>query len=200
MARPPNTDERRDEIVDGLLEVMASRGLKGASTAAIASAAGLTPGLIHYHFKTKAAVLEGAVDRLLAEHRARVSDALERASTPVERVDAWIDATADRDKADPRAVACWVALAGEATSDPVVKAALERALQTMLGDLRPLLDDALPEQAVAEREALADGMLALVLGAFLLAATAPDVVAAGFLTTQLRALVFAGGAGTEGAS
>jgi TetR/AcrR family transcriptional repressor of bet genes len=195
--RPPNTDQRREEIVDGLLEVMATRGLKGASTAAIAEAAGLTPGLVHYHFKTKAAVLESAVDRLLADHRKRVVRALAGARQPVERVDAWIDATADRDHADPRAVACWVALAGEATSDRTVRTALRRALRVMLDDLGPLLEAALPDQPADERETLADGMLALVLGAFLLGATAPEAVMPGFLTHQLRALVFAAGIGAE---
>jgi TetR/AcrR family transcriptional repressor of bet genes len=197
VARPPNTDQRRSEIVEGLLEVMATRGLRGASTAAIAEAAGLTPGLVHYHFKTKAAVLEGAIDALLGAHRRRVARALALATTPVERVDAWIDATAERDDADPRAVACWVALAGEATSDAAVKGALKRALSTMIADVRPLLAAALPGTADDEREALADGMLALVLGAFLLGATAPDAVVPGFLTTQLRALVFAAGIGAE---
>ena len=47
MARPSNTEERRQQIVQGLLRVMAERGYERASIAEIARAAGLTPGLVH---------------------------------------------------------------------------------------------------------------------------------------------------------
>ena len=50
MARPRNTEERRRQIVDGLRLVMAENGYDGASVQAVAKAAGLTAGLVHYHF------------------------------------------------------------------------------------------------------------------------------------------------------
>ena len=53
MARPSNTEERRQQIVEGLLRVMAERGYERASIAEIAKAAGLSPGLVHYHFTEK---------------------------------------------------------------------------------------------------------------------------------------------------
>lgn len=53
MPRPSNTAERQEQIVLGLLEVMAERGYEKASVASIARAAELSPGLVHYHFQTK---------------------------------------------------------------------------------------------------------------------------------------------------
>lgn len=57
MARPTNTDARRAEIVEAMLRVMARRGYARASIAAIAEEAGLTAGLVHYHFRNKQAIL-----------------------------------------------------------------------------------------------------------------------------------------------
>ena len=66
MARQSNTDERRAQIATALVDVMARRGYDGASVADIARAAGLTAGLVHYHFETKHAILIEALDRLEA--------------------------------------------------------------------------------------------------------------------------------------
>ena len=57
MPRPSNTDARREQIVLGLQRVMAERGYEKATVSAIAQAAGLTPGLVHYHFKNKQEML-----------------------------------------------------------------------------------------------------------------------------------------------
>ena len=64
MARPKNTAARRAQIVDGFLAVLAQRGYDGAAMTAVAEAAGLTAGLIHYHFHDKEAVLVAAVEAL----------------------------------------------------------------------------------------------------------------------------------------
>ena len=64
MPRPSNTQERRQQIVEALLDVMAAEGYAGASIQAIAAAAGLNPGLVHYHFKSKQQVLLHAIETL----------------------------------------------------------------------------------------------------------------------------------------
>ena len=78
MPRPRNTHTRRAEIVQGLAEVMAQRGYAGASVAAIAAQAGLSTGLVHYHFKHKRAILLALVaslaEQILARFEARSAD------------------------------------------------------------------------------------------------------------------------------
>jgi len=64
MARPSNTEARRSQIVDGLVMVLSERGYERSSVQAIASAAGLSPGLVHYHFKNKLEILVELVERL----------------------------------------------------------------------------------------------------------------------------------------
>ena len=53
MSRPSNTEARRGQIVDAMVQVLAREGYEGASVQAVARVAGLAPGLVHYHFRRK---------------------------------------------------------------------------------------------------------------------------------------------------
>jgi AcrR family transcriptional regulator len=55
--------DTRERLIDAVLVVVARNGLGGANVKAIAREAGITPGLLHYHFATKDEVLFAAVDR-----------------------------------------------------------------------------------------------------------------------------------------
>jgi TetR/AcrR family transcriptional regulator, transcriptional repressor of bet genes len=92
MARPSNTEQRRAEIATALLEVMARHGYERASVASVAAAAGLSPGLVHYHFQSKHEILLEALERLAtgsaARLEARLSDA---AAANGDEVAAFID-------------------------------------------------------------------------------------------------------------
>src|SRR5687768_7423889 len=93
MARPSNTEERRHQIALGLRRTMAKKGYDGASIADVAKAAGLTPGLVHYHFKDKLEILLAVLDGLVEDHERRLDVAL--ASTvadPIMALAAFLDA------------------------------------------------------------------------------------------------------------
>jgi len=65
MARPSNTDQRREQITRALQAVMAKKGYDRASISEIAAAAGLAAGLVHYHFDSKLEILLAVLDRLV---------------------------------------------------------------------------------------------------------------------------------------
>src|ERR1700742_120467 len=92
MPRPSNTDERRAQIVAGLMQVMATQGYDGASTQTIAEAAGLSPGLVHYHFKNKREVLLALIEALGARLDSRFERRAEQTGSPRGRLYAFIDA------------------------------------------------------------------------------------------------------------
>src|SRR3954469_22131911 len=110
MPRPSNTELRQEQITQALVKVMARRGYDGASIGDIAKAARLTPGLVHYHFKSKQEILLEALGGLGTRHLARLDDRLVAVGgDPAAEVEAFIDLHlglgAD---ADPEALACWV--------------------------------------------------------------------------------------------
>src|SRR5688572_28406912 len=141
MARPSNTGERRQQIVEGLLRVMAERGYERASIAEIAKAAGLSPGLVHYHFTEKQEILLTLVEQLAASVRERVKALLERAKGGARgQVDAFLETfLATGDDADPASVAAWVTISAEAVRQPEVRAAYEKVVHADLAHLEELV-------------------------------------------------------------
>lgn len=197
MGRPSNTEQRRGEIVDGLLTVMAERGYDGASVNAIAKAAGLTPGLLHYHFASKQEMLTELVARLSTQLRRRYRERLERAGDdPWARLEAFVDAHLARGAdADPRAVSSWVVIAAEATRQPDVRALYTASAQERIDELTELIKAALKHEGRRTRSAKRIALLALgaIEGAYLLSASTegllPDGYAAPTLNRMLRAWV-----------
>lgn len=195
--RPKNTAARREQIVEGLLDVIAERGYEGASIIEIARAAAVAPGGVHYHFKTKQDVLIALA--------ARLGDTLKRdweqrfAATngePATRLDAFIDAhLALGDDADARAVVAWVVIAAESVRRPDVRAAYTAVVAQRLATLRVLCADCLRTSQGSARgaAAAAAAILAAIEGAYALATAAPDAIptgsAAPTVRTMARALV-----------
>ena len=62
MGRPSNAEQRRPQIVRAAVRVVARHGFDGASVQAIAKEAGLSPGLLHHHFGSKADILYAVLD------------------------------------------------------------------------------------------------------------------------------------------
>jgi DNA-binding transcriptional regulator YbjK len=58
--------DRRVEILDGALQVLAGQGMRALTHRAVDAAAGLSPGSTSYYFRSRAALVAGCVDRLLA--------------------------------------------------------------------------------------------------------------------------------------
>ncbi len=176
---------------------MAHRGYDGASVAEIARAAGLAPGLVHYHFDDKREILLALVDALAREARERAERALQRAgAAPLERLEAYLGAFLSLETdPDPEAVACWVAIAAEAIRDSKVRKAFAAALADAGALLARLVAEASPGSRRAKASAAA--LLASMQGYFLLSACAPDLVPPGSAASVsrriARALVAGGG-------
>jgi len=191
MPRPSNTQLRRRQIVDALLAVMAERGYDGASVQAIAQRAGLTPGLIHYHFASKQEILLEAVRELTRVAARRFDVLARRAKTPRERLRAFIDSRLATGRgASPAAVAGWVVVGAEAVRQPEVKAAHEEAIRAQLAVLEVLLRDHAGD-ALTEVDAryFAAIVLAAIEGAFQLSVSARGVMPTGYAAKALMELV-----------
>jgi len=183
MARKPNTELRRQQIVDGLRQVIATSGYTGATVQAIAVASGLAPGLIHYHFRDKNEILVALVESLSGYARERFERRAESATTPRERLRAYLDARlAYGPDAKPDAVAAWVMIGEQAVRDPDVREVYQRAVGNELALIRSLLKASLVAQGKQPRkvEPLAVGLLAFVEGVFVLASNARPLVPKGF--------------------
>jgi AcrR family transcriptional regulator len=79
-------EARRAQILDGAYDVAARHGLDGLTIRRVAAAAGLSHGLVHFHFRTKEALLSALLDRLLASTTAMQAATADATGTPRERL------------------------------------------------------------------------------------------------------------------
>lgn len=195
MSRTSNTEERREQIVRALERVMARRGYDGASIAEVAREAGLTAGLVHYHFENKLEILLALLARLGAEHDVRLERALAPAGgDPAEELRRFIDAhLALGPAADPEALAVWVMLSGEALREPAVREGYARLLSGLTERLVAILRAGVDRGCFvcADPAAAAACVLATIQGYYLLGATARELVPRGTAAATTRAVAAA---------
>ncbi|MBL8935685.1 MAG: TetR/AcrR family transcriptional regulator [Archangium sp.] len=180
MPRPPNTDQRRAQIIEGLLKVMSKKGYEGASTQDIARAAKLSPGLVHYHFGSKAEILEGLMKRLLEQHLAGLDEKIADAgSEALDQLDAFIEHhLATGDTANPQALAVWVALGAEAIKSKDVRTRYAAGLAEIMERLLTIIRHGIDERRFGDTQprVSASAILATIEGYFVVAATARDLI------------------------
>ena len=82
----------RDRLIDAVFDVVARDGIDGASVKVIAAAADVTPGLLHYHFPTRDALLEAALRREADAYRAQ-SRKRRESTSPDKQIDAYFKST-----------------------------------------------------------------------------------------------------------
>lgn len=192
MSRKPNSEQRRAQIVQALMDTMAEHGYEKATIQLIARRAELTPGLLHYHFHSKADILLALVKALAAAAQQRYFAFAQNAQGADQRLAAYIDARLGLgDGADAGAVAAWVVIGAEAVRQPDVRAAYQHAIDTETALLRELLSASLAAhgKSTANVQALAAALLALMEGTFQLASVAPAGMPVGFAAPMARQLV-----------
>ncbi|MDB4929752.1 MAG: TetR family transcriptional regulator [Myxococcaceae bacterium] len=191
MPRPSNTDERRAQIADAMIRVVARAGYERASVAEVAREAGLAAGLVHYHFQRKLDVLLAMQERLTAAHLDRVERWSQRAKTPEGRVRAFIDCHLARGaEEDPAALACWIALTAEALRDPEVRAGYDRAVRALIGRLESAVRDELAARGgdLRRARAVATAVFAAIQGYYALHGASPGLIPRGSAAPAVHAL------------
>jgi TetR/AcrR family transcriptional repressor of bet genes len=183
MGRPSNTVERRREIMRALERVMAAQGYSGATVAEVARVAGLNPGLVHYHFKTKQEILLALIAEIAQTLERRYQKRVAQAGgEPVAELVAFIQAhLAFGVDADPSLVGAWVTIGAESVARPEVRGVYTRALRRRSIELRRLCRRALKARRGSGRGA-ADMSLVIasaIDGVYLTSVAAPGLVARG---------------------
>jgi TetR/AcrR family transcriptional repressor of bet genes len=192
MARPSNTEQRKKEIVMALLRVMSERGYEKASIQAIAKEAGLSAGLLHYHFKSKQEILLALVQWITSSANERLNKMNEGLTDPWEKLTAFINARLANDKsALPEEVSAWVVIAGESVRQPEVKALYMELIDEQLKMLKQLISDIWEGKSMRSKEVihLSAIILSAMEGAFQLSATATEVMPKNYAAQSIVKLI-----------
>jgi AcrR family transcriptional regulator len=184
MARPSLRAQRRRELAAAFARVLATHGQEGATVAALASASGVAPGLIHHYFRDKQDLYGAVVELLIGTFRSRV------AARPHgdgdgegDAVASYGDAALALDGGDVVAARAWVGLFAEAMSDSLLFDKIRRLLEAEMAQL-----ERRGAGKLSNRDAGA--LLAFIVGALVFGAFAPRKTA-GFAAPAFRQLATA---------
>lgn len=121
--RTPRTlsrDERRTQLIEATLSTIAECGFSRTTLTEVARRAGLSHGLVLFHFETKEKLLAETLDYLSEEYKNNWHAALTGAGpAPEQRLAALVEADFSPQVCQPSRVSSWVSYWGESQSRPL---------------------------------------------------------------------------------
>ncbi len=118
--RKASREARKVQLIEATIDVMAKNGYARTMLTDVAKRAGLSHGLVNFHFATKAGLLSETLAYLAEEYRDNWSRALEAAAAdPASQLDALLRAHFEPAICTPARLSAWCIFWGEASSRPI---------------------------------------------------------------------------------
>lgn len=118
--RKLSREARRTQLIEATIETIAARGYARTTLTDVARVAGLSHGLVNFHFETKEKLLAETLLYLADEYRQNWMRALEAAAPdPASQLDAMLRADFNPAICTPARLSAWFAFWGEAQSRPL---------------------------------------------------------------------------------
>lgn len=110
---------RKQQIIDATFDCINQLGLSQTTLASIAGKAGVSQGIVVFHFQSKDALLEKALQHLSDEYgRCWQSAIAEASDDPVDQLKAMVNATFTPAICNRKKISVWYAFWGESRSRP----------------------------------------------------------------------------------
>ena len=121
--RKASKETRRLQLIEATIDSLSKRGYAETTMADVADGAGLSRGIVNFHFESKDKLLVATLQFMADEYAAHWRGALERAGGgPAPKLAALVAADFDRAVCNRRKLAAWCAFWGEARSRPTYQA------------------------------------------------------------------------------
>jgi TetR/AcrR family transcriptional repressor of bet genes len=141
--RKASKEIRQLQLIEATIDSLAKRGYSETTMADVADGAGLSRGIVNFHFESKEKLLVATLQHMYDEYAAHWRTALDKAGgDPASRLQALVAADFDRSICNKRKLAAWCAFWGEAKSRPTYQAlsgARDKAYQGTIVELCGLL-------------------------------------------------------------
>jgi TetR/AcrR family transcriptional repressor of bet genes len=158
---------RRRQLIEATIDSIAKRGFAETKMADVAEGAGLSQGIVNFHFKSKDTLFEETLRFLAEEYRESWKAALAKAGDdPAERLAAMIRNDFDPKVCNRKKIAVWYAFWGEAKSRPTYLALCDAGDQEFNAEMTRLCALLIEQGEYQNRDPgqLADGLCALTNG------------------------------------
>ena len=121
--RTQSRDARRTQLIEATLATIAECGLSRTTLTEVARRAGISHGLVLFHFETKDKLLTETLDYLSQEYSSNWKDALAASGpAPEQQLAALVEADFRPEVCQPSRLFAWCAYWGESQSRPLYQA------------------------------------------------------------------------------
>jgi AcrR family transcriptional regulator len=120
MARKISRDQRRQQLIEATMRVLARNGYSQTTLSNVAAEAGVSHGLVNFHFESKEKLLTATLMFMADEYRQNWQAALKTVGDdPARRLAALLEADFNGVVWTQERSACWCAFWGEVQSRPI---------------------------------------------------------------------------------
>ncbi len=120
LPRKASRELRKQQLIDATIETLARKGYAALTLTDVAVEAGLSHGLVNFHFQSKEKLFSETLQFLATEYQQNWQDYLGRAAhSPAARIDALIRADLDPKICTAAKLRCWTAFWSESQSRPI---------------------------------------------------------------------------------
>jgi TetR/AcrR family transcriptional repressor of bet genes len=163
----PIREARQRQLIEATIVAIGRYGYAKLTLNHVASLAGLSPGIVNFHFRSKEQLLAATLEYLVEEYEAFWTQALAKAGeSAAAKVDAMIEADLDPQVNSLEKVAVWYAFWAEAQANPSYRERVSRLEARYFEDSRGLFQRLIEEGGYAgiSPDAVAYGLSAMMDG------------------------------------
>jgi AcrR family transcriptional regulator len=122
-SRKASKETRQQQLIEATIDSLAKRGYSDTTLANVADGAGLSRGIVNFHFESKEKLLISTLQYMSDEYASHWNAALEKAGpAAADKIWSLVNADFDRKICTKRKLAAWCAFWGEAKSRPTYQA------------------------------------------------------------------------------
>jgi len=156
--------ERKEQILQAAVRAAATEGLESVSTRKVAAEAGLSHGLVFFHFRTRQALLVALLDWLVDQMAIpAIGDDVLRLRSPLERLLTVLRREIARVLADRRRVELFFAFWVMGMHQPDVRQRIRQALERYRALFRPMAEELIASEPRRFAGTTADSIAAIVV-------------------------------------
>lgn len=157
-------EERQEQILAAAMTVATREGLEGLTVRRVAAEAGLSHGLVHFHFKSKARLLVALLDRLLDRTAAfEVGPEIMAIESPLDRLLALLRKEMGRLTSDRDNIHLFFDFWLMGTRQPRIRARMRAELERYREAFRPTVEEVLRTEPHRFAGVSPDGLAAVIV-------------------------------------
>ena len=139
--RTASREVRRQQLIEATIESIAKHGISGTTMTTVTGFAGLSLGIVNFHFQNKQNLFEETLRHLADEHRDQWHKSVHKAElTPVSKLLAIVDANFHPRVCNRKNLSVWYSFFGEAPYRHVYRKIMDEIDAERLNSMRELFE------------------------------------------------------------